>query len=105
MATPHGTSPAPPQKVPTRSALRRGVVILCAGVILASGSILGLSACQGEKRLVEQFDNGPVGGPQGPSEGYIWVGRDDLPSPGKSWLTVDPASLTDAQRARIRTFP
>jgi hypothetical protein len=105
MSTPLHTSATTPHKVPAHSVLRRGVLVLVVGAILASGALLTLSACQGEKRLVEQFDIGPPGGPRGPSEGYIWVGRDDLPSPGKSWRTVDPASLTDAQRARIGTFP
>jgi len=66
---------------------------------------VGVASCQSKSRLVEQFDNGPVGGPTGGSEGYIWVGKDDEPSPGKHWRDVDPKSLAPEQKARIRTWP
>jgi len=64
--------------------------------------VAGLAGCGG-KRLVEVFDSGPVGGKQGPSEGYIWVGQSDLPPPGKTWKPTDPSALTDEQRKRIRS--
>ncbi len=75
--------------------------------IAAAGVALGtLYACNtdmlGPRRLVEVFDNGPVGGPRGPSEGYIWVGKNDTPPPGKTWALIDPDSLTPEQKKRIR---
>jgi len=70
-------------------------------LLLALAVLLPLASC-GNKRLVEVFDNGPVGGPHGPSEGYIWVGKNDNPPPGKTWAPTDPKTLTDEQKARIR---
>lgn len=64
--------------------------------------VLGTLAGCGERRLVEVFDNGPVGGPQGASEGYVWVGEKDMPPPGKTWAPVDPNALTPEQKKRIR---
>ena len=84
---------------------RRGMVVLLgiAGAAVALGT---LYACNGggfgQRRLVEVFDNGPVGGPQGSSEGYIWVGKNDHPPPGKSWAPTDPNTLTAEQKKRIR---
>ncbi len=72
-----------------------------AAIILAVAVALPLASC-GNKRLVEVFDNGPVGGPQGASEGYIWVGKNDNPPPGKSWAPTDPEKLTPEQKKRIR---
>lgn len=60
------------------------------------------AALSSRDRLVEVFDNGPVGGPRGASEGYIWVGKNDHPPPGKTWAPTDPESLTPEQKARIR---
>lgn len=64
--------------------------------------VLGTLAGCGERRLVEVFDNGPVGGPQGASEGYVWVGEKEMPPPGKTWAPVDPDALTPEQKKRIR---
>jgi len=61
-----------------------------------------VTGCTDDKRLVEVFDNGPAGGPAGPSEGYIWVGTEALPPPGKGWKPTDPDTLTAAQRKLIR---
>lgn len=70
-------------------------------LLLALVVLMPLASC-GNKRLVEVFDNGPVGGPQGPSEGYIWVGKNDNPPPGKTWAPVDENTLTPQQKKRIR---
>lgn len=87
----------------TRS--RRGLPMLL-GIVAAGVALAALYACNGgtmgSRRLVEVFDNGPVGGPRGPSEGYIWVGRNANPPPGKTWAPTDPDTLTPEQRKRIR---
>lgn len=86
----------------TRS--RRGMIVLL-GIAAAAVALGTLYACNGgfgRQRLVEVFDNGPVGGPQGASEGYIWVGKNDHPPPGKSWAPTDPDKLTAEQKQRIR---
>lgn len=85
----------------SRKAMIWSAVVGC-GVVLAAG--LWLVSCQShsQRRLVEVFDNGPVGGPSGPSEGFIWVGKDDVPPPGKSYRPTDPATLTAEQKKRIR---
>ena len=83
------------------STFRRTSLVVVAHATLALSLLIPLAACS-EKRLVEVFDNGPVGGPQGASEGYIWVGEDDNPPPGKSWAPVDAATLTAEQKKRIR---
>ena len=83
---------------------RRGTVVLL-GIAVASVALGTLYACNGgfgQRRLVEVFDNGPVGGPRGSSEGYIWVGENDHPPPGKSWAPTDPETLTAEQKKRIR---
>lgn len=72
--------------------------LLLAGVIV----LVAVRGCHGGRRLVEVFDNGPVGGPRGPSEGYRWVGKDDAPPPGKTWQPVDPSTLSNEERERIR---
>ncbi len=66
------------------------------------GALVSLRGCHGDRRLVEVFDNGPVGGPPGGSQGYRWVGVHDNPPPGNGWKTVDYNTLTPQQRARIR---
>lgn len=83
------------------STFRRTSLFAVARVMLALMVFAPLAGCS-EKRLVEVFDNGPVGGPQGASEGYIWVGENDNPPPGKSWAPVDAATLTAEQKKRIR---
>jgi hypothetical protein len=83
---------------------RRGLLVMLLGIgvfTIAIGIVVAVSGF-GQRRLVEVFDNGPVGGSQGPSEGYIWVREDDLPAPGKTWAPVDPATLTADQKKRIR---
>lgn len=52
--------------------------------------------------LVEQFDNGPVGGPEGGSEGLRWVRRGEMPTPGKNWKPVDPKTRTTAELEAAR---
>lgn len=69
-------------------------------LIAAATAIAFTASCS--RRLVEVFDNGPVGGQPGPSEGYIWVGQNDMPPCGKHWKPTDPATLTAEQRKRIR---
>jgi hypothetical protein len=81
--------------------LRRTTLFAFARVMVALIVLLPLAAC-GERRLVEVFDNGPVGGPQGASEGYVWVGEKEMPPPGKTWAPVDPDTLTPEQKKRIR---
>lgn len=83
--------------------LRRGL-LLSLGIGVLAVTLSTLYACNGggQRRLVEVFDNGPVGGPGGASEGYVWVGTNADPPPGKSWAPVDPDSLTAEQRKRIR---
>jgi hypothetical protein len=88
---------------PNRRKCVRGVGIALA--LAAIGLGVGVVSCQSKSRLVEQFDNGPLGGPPGASEGYIWVGKDDHPSPGKNWRDVDPKTLTPEQKSRIHTWP
>ena len=88
---------------PNRRKCVRVAGILAMIALMATG--VGVVACQSKSRLVEQCDNGPVGGPPGASEGYFWVGRDDHPTPGKNWRDVDPKTLTPEQKARIRTWP
>lgn len=83
----------------SRKATIWSAVLGCGAVI---GAALWLASCQTQKRLVEVFDNGPVGGPAGSSEGFIWVGESDMPPPGKSWRPTDPAALTQEQKKRIR---
>ncbi len=73
-----------------------------ASLIAIGVLVVAFASCRQNRRLVEVFDNGPVGGPAGASEGYIWVGSDDLPPPGKTWGPVDPEKLTPEQRTRIR---
>ncbi len=80
----------------------RSLAVPILAVCVAAGAVLALRGCHGGQRLVEVFDNGPVGGPPGPSEGYKWVGRDDLPPAGKGWKPVDPDTLTPEQHKRIR---
>lgn len=77
---------------------------LCAATLVsfAIGMFYACAVDPRRDRLVEVFDNGPVGGPRGASEGYIWVRRDDHPPPGKTWAPTDPESLTPEQKARIR---
>ncbi len=82
----------------TRARIVIATTTLCACVLV----FLAARGCTAHRRLVEVFDNGPVGGPSGASEGYIWVGEGDLPPPGKSWKPTDPDTLTSEQRARIR---
>jgi len=83
----------------------RGAALLLA-IGLMAVSLVTLYACNngviGPKRLVEVFDNGPVGGPRGASEGYLWVGTNASPPPGKTWAPTDPETLTPEQRKRIR---
>lgn len=77
----------------------------CLAVLMAMLGLVAQVSCSiiGRRdRLVEVFDNGLVGGPRGASEGYIWVGKNDLPLPGKTWAPTDPESLTPEQKARIR---
>jgi hypothetical protein len=83
---------------------RRLLLSLGIGALtLALGTLYACNAAwMGQQRLVEVFDNGPVSGPRGPSEGYIWVGENQNPPPGKSWAPVDPDSLTPEQQQRIR---
>lgn len=69
---------------------------------LAISVVALLAGCDSRRVLVEQFDNGPVGGPRGASEGYFWVSESDDPTLGKSWKRIDPATLTEEQRKRIR---
>lgn len=83
----------------SRKTLTWSAAVGC-GVVLAAA--MWLASCQSQRRLVEVFDNGPVGGPSGPSEGFIWVGKDDMPPPGKSYRPTDPATLTPEQKKRIR---
>jgi hypothetical protein len=63
--------------------------------------VRGCGGGSGGRVLVEQFDNGPVGGPPGPSEGFTWVDEDDRPTPGKHWKRVDPMTLTPEQRREL----
>jgi len=83
---------------------RRTIMLL--GIVAACIALGGVYACSGggfgQRRLVEVFDNGPGGGPGGPSEGYMWVGKNDHQPPGKSWAPVDADSLTAEQKKRIR---
>lgn len=79
----------------------KGALLIGAGAVVIA-CVLVVASCRSNRRLVEVFDNGPVGGKQGPSEGMIWVGKDDLPPPGKSWKTIDPATLTEDQKKQIR---
>ena len=78
------------------------LVVFSCLLIAALMSFAMLRGCHGGQRLVEVFDNGPVRGPSGPSEGYRWVGADEHPPAGKGWKPVDPATLTPEQRTRIR---
>jgi hypothetical protein len=72
------------------------------GAAVLLGLMVTVAWYRHSQRLVEVFDNGPLGGTPGPSEGMMWVGKHDLPPPGKSWKPIDPATLTDAQKQRIR---
>ncbi|MBU6413366.1 MAG: hypothetical protein KGS45_07815 [Planctomycetes bacterium] len=72
------------------------------GCGVALPATMWLASCQSQRQLVEVFDNGPVGGPSGPSEGFIWVGKGDRPPPGKSYRPTDPATLTPEQKNCIR---
>lgn len=77
-----------------------GIVI---GVVLAGGlALLSLRGCSPGRELVEVFDLGPPGGPRGGSEGYVWVERGGRPPEGKVWAPVDPETLSDEQKKRIR---
>lgn len=83
-----------------RGAVARTAAVLGGVAILASAG--WIASCHGSRsRLVEQFDNGPFGGPPGGSEGYYWVHASDLPTPGKHWRSVDPATLTPEQKKQI----
>lgn len=74
------------------------LLVVCVGLTLA-----GCTGCSGGGRLVEVYNNGPVGGP-GPTPAgyYLWVGEDELPTMGQGWKAVDHATLTPEQKARIR---
>ncbi len=78
------------------------LIALAALAVLTGVGVLAVQSCVGGRQLVEVFDNGPVGGPPGGSEGYRWVRKGDLPPAGKGWRITDPATLTPEQRARIR---
>jgi hypothetical protein len=78
------------------------LLIVAFAVLAGVVSLAALRGCHGGQRLVEVFNNGPVGGPPGGSDGYRWVRADDLPSAGKSWKPVDIDTLTPEQRKRIR---
>ena len=67
------------------------------------GAVLVLGGCSGGSDwiVVEQFDNGPVGGPPGASEGLRKVRKGDHPTAGKNWKQVDPASLTPEERREL----
>ncbi len=75
-----------------------------AGWIAASvcAALATLAACDRGRRLVEVYDNGPVGAQPTSNGYYIWVGKDDLPPPGNSWKPVDYDALTPEQRSKIR---
>lgn len=75
--------------------------MLMLGVAVMLGAAL-MPGCRRDRQLVEQFDNGPPGGPAGASEGYYWVDPSDRPTPGKNWKPVDFKSLTPEERKRIR---
>jgi hypothetical protein len=77
------------------------LALITIALLTAVGSFALLRGCHANQRLVEQFDNGPIRGKPGPSEGYFWVGPDDHPSAGKHWKPTDPATLTPEQRQRI----
>jgi len=83
---------------------RSAALLLGVGAVVVSLAML--YACNGSmmgsRRLVEVFDNGPASGPRGPSEGYMWVGKNADPPPGKTWAPTDPDTLTPEQRKRIR---
>lgn len=89
---------------PERRKCVRGVGITLA--LAAIGMGIGVVSCQSKSRLVEVYNNGPVGGP-GPSPAgyYLWVGKNELPTMGNGWRDVDPKTLTPEQRSRIRTRP
>ena len=83
---------------PNRRRCLRGVgVALFIAVMSVS---VGVVACQRKSRLVEQFDNGPVGGPPGGSEGYMWVGKGDPVEPGAE-LTVQYVGMGQQSRAEF----
>lgn len=75
--------------------------ILVVSLLVVAASFAAHGCMGGRKKLVEQFDNGPIGGPPGASEGYLWVSEDDNPTPGKNWKPTDPATLTPEQQKRI----
>ncbi len=86
----------------SRSNQRAPWLVIVSSLVVIVG-MLTLYACHANsKRLVEVFDNGPIGGPRGGSEGYIWVGVNEEPPPGKGWMTVDESTLSDEDRQRIR---
>lgn len=86
----------------TKTTAPRRVAAIAAVVLFGLAVTLLIRGCHSDPRLVEQFDNGPVGGPRGESEGYRWVGQHDEPTAGKTWKPVDPDTLTPDQRKRIR---
>jgi hypothetical protein len=69
------------------------------GVVVAA--LVGMTGCH-QKTLVEVFNNGPMGA-KGGSAGYRWVDDPSRPTPGNTWVRVDPESLTAEQRKRIYT--
>jgi hypothetical protein len=85
--------------------VKRTASFVILGLLFIVSVFIAHGCLGGRSTLVEQFDNGPVGGPEGASEGYIWVREGDNPSPGKHWKRTDPDSLTPDQKKRIRTWP
>lgn len=85
----------------SRFSLRR-VWLLAGACLIVAAALLLLRGCHPGKQLIEVFDNGPAGGPRGPSQGYKWVDRDALPPPGQGWKPVDYSTLSAEQRKRIR---
>ena len=95
-----------------QNATRRGIMVALTLVALLAIAVVLVkcSRAGGKQRLVEVFDNGPlVREPDGtthlqggPSEGFIWVGKDDRPPPGKNWRPVNYDELSAEQRQRIR---
>ena len=89
-----------------RSRTRAVGIVLTLASIALSAWVIGCQ--QNKRRIVEQFNTGPAGGPWGHASGniecYLWVRKNDNPPPGSGWADVDPNSLTDEQKARIRRY-